>query len=325
MGKQIGALALIAVLSLAGSLWAGPFAEGFESYAAGSNVHGQGGWKGWDNVAARGASVSNRMAHSDRNSLEVLGSSDLVHEFSLSGDKWVVTAWQYIPSGARGSTFFILLNTYRDMGPYDWSVQTEYNLSTGTVSPQTGTTRSETRMVYDQWVEIRVVIDLTANTFEESYNGVRIATGPWDAGAHGTLQALDLYGNGASSIYYDDISVASGPATTSGSCFPRPAYDSGWITTPMGSPSEFYTKILTHNLGGNTDDYFVDLQRKVSGIAGPNLGNQDLGSAYWYSFLTPRGVNVSAPYSAIDLVTSVRIRIWVYDCPTDSTPAPTPR
>jgi hypothetical protein len=324
MKKQIGVLALIAVLSVAGNLWAGDFTEGFESYAPESNVHGQGGWKGWDNVAEVGAPVSNRIAHSGRNSIEILGSSDLVHEFSLTGDKWVVTASQYIPSGAKGITYFILLNTYRDSGPYDWSVQSEYNLSTGTITPRTGATGSGARIVYDQWVEIRVAVDLTANTFEESYNGVRIATGRWDDDAHGTLQALDLYGNGASSIFYDDISVASANAA-SGSCFPRPAYDSGWITTPMGSPSEFYTTTLTHNLGGDADDYVVYLQRKVSGIAGPNLGNQDVGVAYWYSFLTPTSVKVSAPYSAVDLVTSVRLRIWVYDCPTDSGSGPVPK
>jgi hypothetical protein len=324
MRKQIGALALIAVLSWAGNLWAGEFTEGFESYDPGSSVHGQGGWKGWDNVAGAGAPVSNLLSHSGRNSIEILNSSDLVHEFSLTSDKWVVTAYQYIPTGAKGTTYFILLNTYRDTGPYDWSVQTAYDLTAGTVTPQMGTTHNEARMVYDQWVEIRVAIDLTANTFEESYNGVQIASGTWDDDAHGTLQALDLYGNGASSVFYDDISVASAN-TTSGSCFPRPAYDSGWITTPMGSPSQFYTTTLTHNLGGDADDYIVYLQRKVSGIAGPNLSNQDVGSAYWYSFLTSSSVKVSAPYSAVDLVTSVRLRIWTYDCPTDSGSGPVPK
>jgi hypothetical protein len=325
MKKQSAALALLAVLSVAGNLWAGEFADGFESYTPGANIHGQGGWKGWDNVAAAGAPVSNLISHSDRNSIEIQGSSDLVHEFSLTGDKWVLTAYQYIPSGAKGVTYFILLNTYRDTGPYDWSIQTAYDMTAGTITPYTGDTGSATRIVYDQWVEIRLVIDLTANTFEESYNGVRIATGTWDDDAHGTLQALDLYGNGASSIFYDDIKLESGSAPVVTSCFPRPAYDSGWITTPMGSPSEFYARTLTHNLGGNADDYVVDLQRKVSGIAGPNLSNQDLGIAYSYSFLTDRSVRVSAPYSAVDLVTSVRIRIWVYDCATESTPGPVPK
>ncbi|MCL5280921.1 MAG: hypothetical protein M1376_13565 [Planctomycetes bacterium] len=312
MRRQIGALAFIVLLSLAGNSWASEFAEGFETYAAGTSVHGQGGWKGWNNVAAAGAPVSNRTAHGGRNSIEILGSSDLVHEFHLTSGKWTVTAYQYIPTGARGATYFILLNTYQDDGPYDWSVQTEFDMTAGIITPAIGATGSPAKIVYDQWVQIRLVIDLTANTFEESYNGTKIATGPWDTNAHGTLQAIDLFGNGASSVYYDDLKIDSGD-TAGASSLPRPAYDSGWITTPQGSPSQLYTKILTHNLGGNADDYVVDLQRKVSGIVGPNLSNQGLGTEFYYSFLTASTVSISAPYSAVDLVTSVRLRIWVYD------------
>jgi hypothetical protein len=325
MRRQVAALAVIMLLAIAGSSWAAEFTEGFETYTAGTNVHGQGGWKGWNNMAAVGAPVSNRFAHEGRNSIEILGSSDLVHEFNLSGDKRVLTIYQYIPSGARGTTTFILLNRYRDGGPYDWSIQTDYNLTAGTITPWTGDTGSNARIVYDQWVEIRLVIDLTANTFEESYHGTRIAAGVWDNNAHGTLQAIDLFGNGASSVFYDDLKIESAGGTGATAGFPRPAYDSGWITTPFGSPSQLYTQTLAHDLGGKAEDYVVDLQRSVSGIAGPNLSNQGLGSAYYYSFLTNKGVNVSAPYSAVDLVTSIRLRIWVYEGATDSGAAPMPK
>jgi hypothetical protein len=323
MKRQIGTLALIVWLSLAGNSGAAAFTEGFETYAAGTSVYGQGGWKGWDNVAAAGAPVSNHVAHSGRNSIEIAGSADLVHEFALSGSQWVLTAYQYVPSGAQGDTLFILLNQYRDGGPYDWSIQTEYNLTAGTITPWTGDTGSQTRIVYDRWVEIRVVIDLAANTFEESYNGIRIAAGTWDNDAHGTLQAIDLFGNGASSVYYDDLTIDSaGAAAATG--FPRPAYDSGWITTPFGSPSQIYTTTLTHSLGGNAADYVVQLQQSVSGIAGPNLSNVGLGTTFYYSFLTNSSVNVSAPYSAVDLVTSIRLRIWVYETAPASGPTPMP-
>jgi hypothetical protein len=325
MRRHIGALGLIVLLNVAANSWAAGFADGFETYAAGTSVHGQGGWKGWDNVAAAGAPVSNRVAHSGRNSIEIGGSSDLVHEFDLTGNKWVLTAHQYVPSGARGVTYFILLNRYQDGGPYDWSVQTRYDLTAGTITPATGDTGSRTRIVYDQWVEIRFVIDLAANSFEESYNGIRIAAGTWDNNAHGTLQAIDLFGNGASSVFYDDVVIDSGTAPGGSSSFPRPAYDSGWITTPFGSPSQLYTRTLTHGLGGNAEDYVVDLQRRVSGIAGPNLSNQGLGTAFNYSFLTEDSVSISAPYSAIDLVTSIRLRIWVYNCAADTSPGPLPK
>jgi hypothetical protein len=305
---------------MAAGAWASEYSEGFEPYVPGSDMHGQGGWKGWDNMPAAGAPVSNLYAQTGRNSVEITGSSDLVHEFVLSGGKWVLTAWQYIPSQTRGTTYFILLNTYQDGGAYDWSVQTQYNLATGAITPWHGATDERARIIYNEWIEIRFVIDLTANTFEEYYDGLKIAAGEWDNDVHGTLQAIDLYGNGASSVYYDEISIDSGAAPAPRSCFPRPAYDSGWVTTPFGLPSQFYTRTLNHGLGGNADDYVVDLQMSVSGIAGPNLTNVGLGSVFSYSFLTARSINVTAPYSAVDLVTSVRVRIWVYDCDTEAAP-----
>jgi hypothetical protein len=262
--------------------------------------------------------VSNLYAHTDRQSVEIRGASDLVREFDLTGGKWVVTAWQYIPAGSVGTTYFILLNTYADGGPYDWSIQTQYDLDAGTVIPYSGAVGETARIVVDEWAQIKVVVDLAANTFEEYYNGVQIATGVWDDDEHGTLQAIDLYANGASAVYYDDIRIDSGAAPTPSPCFPRPAYDSGWVATPFGSPSEFATIGLKHGLGGNVDDYFVDLQMSFSGIAGPNLTNQGLGTVFSYSHLTNSGLQVTAPQSAVDAVTSVRVRIWVYSCSEDT-------
>jgi hypothetical protein len=318
MRNHIAAVASVLLLCASGSVGASEFADGFESYSAGLGIHGQGGWKGWDNVASVDARAANLYAHTDRQSVEILGATDLVHEFDLAGGKWVVTAWQYVPSGSSGVTYFILLNTYSDGGPYDWSIQTQYDMTAGTVTPYSGAVGEPPRIVLDQWVQIKVVIDLDANTFEEYYNGAQIAAGVWDDDEHGALQAIDLFGNGASSVYYDDIRIDSGAAPVTSPCFPRPAYDSGWIATPFGSPSEFYTISLKHGLGGNTDDYVVDLQMSVSGIAGPNLTNQGLGTVFSYSFLTASGIHVTAPLSAVDLVTSVRVRIWVYGCDTDS-------
>ncbi len=48
-------------------------------------------------------------------------------------------------------------------------------------------------------------IDLDTNTVDEYYDGVLFATHDWDDGNSGTIQCVDLYGNGASSVYYDDI------------------------------------------------------------------------------------------------------------------------
>jgi hypothetical protein len=73
--------------------------DDFDSYADGSSMHGQGGWKGWDNDPAWTAYVTSTQAKSTPNSVSIAGNSDLVHEYSgyESGD-YIYTAWVYIPS-----------------------------------------------------------------------------------------------------------------------------------------------------------------------------------------------------------------------------------
>ncbi len=200
---------LLAVLVSAGGSGlasAAVFSEDFESYAVG-DLHGTGGWKGWDNAASAGAKVSTKFAHSGTKAVEIVSTSDFVHEFKRAGGKWSFSAWQYIPSGGTGISYFILLNTYADGGTNDWSIQTQYNLATGAITAWHGGLTGATEIVFDQWVEIKLLINLDKNTFDEYYNGQLIATGQWDDHTHGTLQAIDLYGNSASTIYYDDITI----------------------------------------------------------------------------------------------------------------------
>jgi len=205
--KLMAAILLIAGMSSVAS--AEIFSEDFESYADGSALHGQGGWKGWDNTPGAGAPVSSSYAYSGSNSVEIVGSADLVHEFDLAGGRWEFSAMQYIPSGTTGESFFILLNQYSDAGSggpaNDWSVQTNFNLATGVISPWHS---GAGQIVYDRWVELKYIIDLDNNTVDKYYNGELIGTDVWDDNDHGTLGCIDLYGNGASSIYYDDLSIS---------------------------------------------------------------------------------------------------------------------
>ncbi|MBN2130824.1 MAG: LamG domain-containing protein [Sedimentisphaerales bacterium] len=184
------------------------FLDRFDAYEAGSEVHGQGGWKGWFNDAGAGAPVSDANDPVGAGAVEILGSSDLVHEFDVAGGAVEFTAMQYIPSGTTGTTYFILMNTYNDENQgLDWSIQTNFNLETGEITAWSGLTEA-TSIIYDQWVQLKYVIDMDANTVVEYYNGIQIDSRAWDPeGEHNTLQAVDLYGNGASSVYYDDIMV----------------------------------------------------------------------------------------------------------------------
>ncbi|OGO27072.1 MAG: hypothetical protein A2136_04830 [Chloroflexi bacterium RBG_16_54_11] len=188
-----------------------PWSDNFDSYATGSSMHGQGGWKGWDNNPLAEAFTTDVQARSAPNSVEIVDDSDLVHEYSgYTTGSWTYTAWQYIPSAFTGETYFILLNTYNDLGPYNWSVQVDFNGDTSQVV-NTGISGGSLAMVRDQWVEIRVEIDLTADTTSFYYNDQLLYSGTWTEEVSGggvkNIAAVDLWGNFSAQVYYDDISL----------------------------------------------------------------------------------------------------------------------
>lgn len=103
-----------------------------------------------------------------------------------------------------------------------------------------------------------------------------------------------------------------------GAPFPRPAYDSGWVTVSTGTSTT-----LTHGIGGSTDNYVVDMQMRdlqYYGVTNVHIGGNsfyDVNSfttewsgAYW-SNLTSSTIKVAN--NADSTTESVRIRIWVYN------------
>ncbi len=188
----------IAEIELLGSL-VPLYAEGFEGYEVGSDMHDVDGWEGWDGTAGAGAPISDALAYSGLNSVEIVGTADLVGMPGLDGGIVTLTALQYIPSETEGDTFFILLNQYPV--DKDWSLQLKFALGTGEINDGAGT------IVYDTWVQLKCVIDLDNNLLDVYYNGTLLSSGEWDDSAHTTLQGIDLYSAGASSVYYDNIVI----------------------------------------------------------------------------------------------------------------------
>lgn len=192
------------------------FSDNFDGYVAGSQIHGQGGWKGWDNTPAAGALVSDTFSASAQNSVSITGGSDLVHTFTgATSGIWTFSIMQFVPTGATGDSFVILLNQYNDGGPNSWSVQTHVNMDTNVIIADYPTPGGiNLPLIRDQWVEFRAVIDLDTNSVSEFYNGALLSSHEWrDAGALGdpnslnAITAVDLYGNGASPVFYDNISL----------------------------------------------------------------------------------------------------------------------
>ncbi len=187
--------------------------DNFDSYATDLSLHGVGGWKGWGNSAAATAYTRNTYARSAPNSVEVIGTSDLVHEYSgYTTGQWIYTAWQYIPVGATGESYFILLNQYDDAGATNnWSVQLNFNSNTNTLV-NVGSSAGTLPLVKGQWMEIRLEIDLDANTQDVYYGGDLLYSGTWteenSGGGIANIGAVDLFGNNASPVYYDDITLS---------------------------------------------------------------------------------------------------------------------
>lgn len=96
--------------------------------------------------------------------------------------------------------------------------------------------------------------------------------------------------------------------------FPRPAYNSGW--QPISQAANL---ILTHDLGGDPDDYLVDLQFKdnTNGFGvhhafyGGDADNSNYYGTFWRNLTNTQ---ITVYRRAQDVTTdSVRVRIWVVE------------
>ena len=95
-----------------------------------------------------------------------------------------------------------------------------------------------------------------------------------------------------------------------------PDYDSGWVDVAQNE-----TRTFTHNLGGNINNYMVDLSARAAGVGintraeGGLEANGDFYGANWQN-LTNSTINVFR-YSHDVFATQVRVRIWVMALPVE--------
>lgn len=204
---------VVAICSVAS---AGFFAD-FEKYAPNQRMQGVDGWKGWDNASSVAGLVSSSVAYDSDRSLRISGtaqaSTDAVHEFSgATSGVWTVSAMQYLGSGQKGSTYFILMNKYNENANNNnafWSTQLRFDLAAGRVYDDLR--GGSASIVTNQWASIRVDVDLTQNTVKHYYNDILISSGTWTTGSASkkAIAALDLYTGAKNDAYYDDISISS--------------------------------------------------------------------------------------------------------------------
>jgi hypothetical protein len=123
--------------------------------------------------------------------------------------------------------------------------------------------------------------------------------------------AGDLRVTGA---FHGDVSSSSG---SDGAPFPRPAYDSGWFSLAAGGE-----EWLSHNIGGDPNDYIIDLQG-YSTTSG-TLTNRGYGSyvkvvggtqfhyGFYYDNVDNQELSVKRGLDEVT-VQQFRVRIWVIE------------
>lgn len=209
--EQVGALCFLSVAALgARAQWS----DGFESYADGSPVEGQGGWQGWDGNNGFFSVVTSNQAGEGNQSLVVVAGADTVQPFSgYDSGKWELGCKVYLPRAFRGKTYFLLLNTYQDGGPYEFAVQLVFNGDSGMLECPCGSfTQTTVPLVLSAWTELRFVIDLDHDLVDVSYGATLLASYPWSSGTYGvsnfsqlSIAAFDLYPNVGSTPHVTEV------------------------------------------------------------------------------------------------------------------------
>ncbi len=193
----------------------GGWSDNFDSYPQGTVLYNVGGWTGWDDNPDAAGVVDGSNYRSAPHSIAVKGAGDAIHPFTgIQGGKWVIKAWQYIPSNLSATTYFIVNSYYQHGGPYFWTVELHFNPALGVVfdSLRDPNAASALPIVYDEWVEIRVEVDFDAGwlgTVWQYYGGQLLYTGNWIQGAVGQLAIgnIDLFAPHPETVFYDDLSL----------------------------------------------------------------------------------------------------------------------
>lgn len=190
------------------------YSSQFDNLAPGVKLAGVGGWQGWDNVNASAGVVSSDIAYSGANSIKIQGYTDAVYKYAnVTSGTWTLEAKQFIAAGQSGQSYFIVMNDYIDGQNWNaaqWSTQLRFDLAGGRVYDDFR--GGSVAINAGQWSDIRLNINLDANTVSSYYNGNLISSGSWTTGGGSKLaiSALDLYSADRNIAYYDAIDLSSG-------------------------------------------------------------------------------------------------------------------
>jgi hypothetical protein len=198
--------------------------DNFDDYNLGPACD-QGGWESWPANPLYCAEVTDQRSRSGQQSLMLIGDSldpygdDVVHPVSdVHEGVWSFQAWTFVPAGATGTGWVVLLNTYDPAGPKNWSLALALDATNGLVqeNPFGKQDPPTVPLIVDQWVPIDVQVDLDNDSCNVYYDGQLLLAGQsWSAGMNApgkaAIEALHLDagdpGTGISAMFIDDVSL----------------------------------------------------------------------------------------------------------------------
>ncbi|MCP3916545.1 MAG: hypothetical protein GY711_13385 [bacterium] len=190
------------------------FCDDLDSYAAGPLLSATDRWEPWDldpNVGM--AQVSPTVSLSPPHSMFLDEDDDLVHRLDLTSGKWVIRADMYVVMSVSGESFLILMNTYEPLGAKNWSTTLRANAVTGLIEDLDSA--ATLPFNFGEWGELRVEIDLDADTQSAYYNSQLLFTDSWTghSGAVGTptIEAIDLFSSASSGVFFDNVRITRQP------------------------------------------------------------------------------------------------------------------
>lgn len=287
--------------------------EDFESYTLGSKLTGQCYWVGWDGadfptgvIAADPLNASNKV-------LQEGDGNDIVRQFwGYTSGAWSFKIKQYIASTNTADTFIILMNKYTTHGSKGWGITLRMDRNNVAVWDEHGNGQGVVPVLYDQWVDVQIDVDLDANWHTVTYGGTPVSYGRWYNPASGdelkSIAAVDLWAAGSGTagnpIYYDDMSLTPGTPvvlpppppgddlTTAGSAWSRYLVNTGtaddeMIEYPESIPTGMY--VIANADGNQSPWYTLNDGNPRSGVKVTFWGSNP--DYFGYKFKMPATVN----------------------------------
>lgn len=179
----------------------------FDSLAVGSNMHDVPGWEGWFGDAQWAGRITDTVAYSGTNSLEIVGTRDDVvpNWVFVENGVYEATVMQYVPTGTDGFMHFGPLSSYgSSWDDTAWLGTLLSNCTTGMVyvNELDAGSRTQAPLLRDQWVALKIVMNFDANACDFYYGDTLL----------GSLECPSAMGfdiwpdDDVDVIYYDDFS-----------------------------------------------------------------------------------------------------------------------